>query len=518
MRALAVLALPVVLAASAFGVERAAREDTPERPPIVFVVFDALPGAMLMQPGGGLDRERFPGFAELAGDATWYRNATTVHDSTIKSIPAMLDGRWPSNQRQPTLADHRRNLFTLLRSRYSVWADEQGTQLCPESLCVSEARTRLLYLLHGRREQRFAAALATISSRADDERPQLFFIHVLLPHEPLRFLPSGKAYEGGADPEPGLDGNESFDNAWLAEQAEQRHLLQLRFTDTLLQRLLARLHATGLYDRSLVVVTADHGITFRRKRTPAEPYRPGQLSWRRDLTRFNAQDVAFVPLFVKRPGQTRGRVDDGWVRTVDILPTILRVAHVKAPPGLAGRPLGPGRPRPATLGALTNRRGPIVLDPVSLERRRSATIQRRARMFGTGGDVARLFRIGPHRELLGRAVSGLRVLAPGRLRARLWGARRFLAVDPAGRHVPSNVIGWLRGGDPAGRVIAVSVNGRIAATSESFRPIGSTGMNISALLPETAFRAGRNEVRLFEVAGWRGGGVALRPVPASVRR
>ncbi len=117
-------AILAVAALAGAGLAVAAhKRDKPERPPIVFVVFDALPSPMLMKPGGGLDAERYPGFAELARDATWYRNATTVHDSTVKSIPAMLDGRWPSNLRRPLVGDHPVNLFTLLRDRYRIWAD-----------------------------------------------------------------------------------------------------------------------------------------------------------------------------------------------------------------------------------------------------------------------------------------------------------------------------------------------------------------------------------------------------------
>jgi hypothetical protein len=480
------------------GIAVAKLHASPTKPPIVFVVFDALPESMLMQPGGQIDAKRFPGFAELASQSTWYRNATTVHDSTIKSIPAMLDGRWPSNVRRPLAADHPVNLFTLLRPSYRIWADEEGTQLCPRSVC-KEKRARLLYLLHGRREQRFEAALSQLGAASDDKRPQLWFAHVLLPHEPLRFLPSGRVYEGGADPEAGLDGNESFDNAFLTHQAEQRHLLQLMYTDLLARRLLARLRETGLYDKALVIITADHGMSFRVKSSPADPYRPGQIGWRRDMTRRNAHDVAFVPLFVKQPGQEDGKVDDGWVRTLDILPTILHGARVKhVPRAVAGRVLGPGRERPETLQALTNRHGLLEVDPATLLRRRAATIAERARRFGTGADVDRLFRIGANAELIGasaRSIGGLR-----RLKARLWGERRFLDVDPNGHNVPSNVIGWLDGRVPAGRDLAVAVNGRIAAVGQSLRPIGSRGMELSLLVPESAFRQGANDVRVYEVA------------------
>ena len=136
--------------------------------------------------------------------------------------------------------------FTLLRRDYRIWADEEGTQLCPRTVC-RQKRARLLYLLHGRREQRFAAALSQIGASSKDKRPPLWFLHVLLPHEPLRFLPSGKVYEGPADPEPGLDGNESFDNGFLAQQAEQRHLLQLEYTDTLVRKLRGKI---TIWDRA----------------------------------------------------------------------------------------------------------------------------------------------------------------------------------------------------------------------------------------------------------------------------
>jgi hypothetical protein len=492
-----IAALAAVLALAGAGLAVAKLRSKPAKPPIVFIVFDALPEPMLMKPGGELDGERFPGFAELARHSTWYRNATTVHDSTVKSIPAMLDGRWPSNLRRPLVGDPPVNLFTLLRGSYRIWADEQGTQLCPRTVC-RQKRARLLYLLHGRREQRFAAALSQIGAPSGDERPPLWFVHVLLPHEPLRFLPSGKVYEGGSDPEPGLDGNESFDNEFLTHQAEQRHLLQLEYTDKLVKRLIERLRETGLWDKALVVVTADHGITFRVKSSPAEPYRVGQIGWRRDMTAQNAQDVAFVPLFVKKPGQDEGTIDDGWVRTLDILPTILREARVKKiPRAVAGRALGERRAAPEELQVLTNRAGLLELDPATLVQRRAATIEERAARFGTGAGVDRLFAIGADAGLIGRRAGSIHGLHP--LKARLWGARRFLDVDLRGRRVPSNVIGWFDEPVKPGQRLALALNGRVAAVGRSFKPMGGLRLRFSLLVPESAFRQGRNDVRVYEL-------------------
>ena len=45
------------------------------RAPIVMVMLDELPTDTLVDRNGELDDERFPGFGELAADATWFKNA-----------------------------------------------------------------------------------------------------------------------------------------------------------------------------------------------------------------------------------------------------------------------------------------------------------------------------------------------------------------------------------------------------------------------------------------------------------
>jgi hypothetical protein len=67
--------------------------------------------------------------------------------------------------------------------------------------------------------------------------------------------------------------------------------------------------------------------------------------------------------------------------------------------------------------------------------------------------------------------------------------------------VPADVIGWLGGRSSADRKLAVAVNGRIVAVGKSFRPMGKLGLEFSLLVPESAFRDGFNDVRLYEVRG-----------------
>ena len=84
-----------------------------ERSPLVVVLFDELATSSLMDGEGRIDGRRFPAFAELAREATWYRNATTVADHTDDAVPAILTGRRPDPTLDPLASDYPENLFTL---------------------------------------------------------------------------------------------------------------------------------------------------------------------------------------------------------------------------------------------------------------------------------------------------------------------------------------------------------------------------------------------------------------------
>src|SRR4029453_5057607 len=62
----------------------------------------------------------------------------------------------------------------------------------------------------------------------------------------------------------------------------------------------------------------------------------------------NAPEVSWVPLFIKQPGQTVGRVDDRNWQHVDLVPTAAATAGGSVPWKVDGvSALGPARPDPA---------------------------------------------------------------------------------------------------------------------------------------------------------------------------
>lgn len=104
--------------------------------PIVFIVFDEFNSAVLLNEKGEIDNTRYPNFSSLASDALWFPNATSVHNQTLRVMPAILTGKHPSSIDQlPNLTSHPQNLFTLLEGTYSVNAFEPLTSLCPKSVC-----------------------------------------------------------------------------------------------------------------------------------------------------------------------------------------------------------------------------------------------------------------------------------------------------------------------------------------------------------------------------------------------
>ena len=472
---------------------------------IVMVVFDELPLTSLMEPGGRIDSARYPAFAGLAGDGTWYRGATAVHDSTALAVPAMLDGRYPRPGLESDVYSHPANLFTLLAHDYELHVSEEATGLCPTSLCVPTPGTTASHLSRGKpgRFHRFVRGIRATP------RPALWFKHVLLPHVPWQYYPSGRSYRRFApEPIPGLNGPEGFGVPWLVKVSYQRHLLQLGMADRLLGELVARLRRERLYRDALVVVVADHGIGFHPELE------------RRTVRPRNIQDLAPVPLIVKLPGARSGRVVDRHVETIDVLPTLLELAGEPVPEQVDGRSLF--EPAAAQTSEVTVYHrvgtelntigGHYSFDPAAVARRRAAAVLRKTAWFGSGGgrNPEALYRIGPHTELIGRGAAGLPRRAAGSPHATIDQAVDLEAVDPRSRFIPGQITGTIEHGHTGGgRAIAIAVNGRIAATSRTFSLDGSAAEQFEAIVPESAFESGSNDVQLFEIVK-RAGIVSLR--------
>ncbi len=473
--------------------------------PVVFLVFDEFPTASLLDGTGGIDPKVFPNFERLASMSTWYRNNTTVAATTGRAVPAILSGRIPAGHPvAPVVSQYPQNLFTLLGPGYTFHVDEPLTALCPPRLCVGSAGGGVRHLVRpsvhlwmdrfhragpavdvmigadqADRGPRFEDFTRDIAATAG---PRLDFVHAILPHVPWDLLPSGRTYDEGTD-----NGISPYTYVWVdpevARVGRERHLLQLQYTDHLLGEVLDRLQARGALDRSLLVVTADHGVAF-------DDMQPLRATTPQNLT-----EIAWSPLFIKSPGQTAGRVDDRNAESVDILPTVADIVGVDLTAPVDGRSLrGPDRK--------TSTKYLVPFDQNQVKTDADGRIE----IHGTqrfhdlltrapgyrGSDALAPLRTGAYPDVVGRPADTLGSGAPVTGRVRL--DERTLEYDPQSGRVPTMVRADVRVG--ADSTVALVVNGIVTGT---YTPAEDHRARFA--VSESLLHPGRNELSILAIDG-----------------
>lgn len=493
--------------------------------PIVMLVFDEFPVASLIDPEGDLRVDRFPNFARLAGDATWYRNAVTVEQQTEHSVPAMLTGVVPDQSKTPFAGQYPDNLFTALQDSYDLEVLETITQLCPRSLCegIGTSETPILrdvgvvaghvllpagltanlpqidrgwgdfgaatsdFDVVAAFRQNFEAdprkPIATLIEdigEDDADRPTLHFLHAVVPHHPWQFLPDGRRYPLTVERAPGSDSPGWGPDGFLVAQALQRHLLQVGYVDHALGQILDALEEAGTYDDAMIVLVADHGIAVR----PNVPHQ-------RQISNDTIGEVAAIPLFVKLPGQTEGAIDDRRALTVDIVPTIADVIDADLSWETDGVSLmgpDPGRTESTTVG-------PFSEATYGADGDEKLAVAARIEDLFPGGDPWKLTP-GVGADLLGTEVDPESLDSVG-LTARLDRPLFYTVVDTTGDVIPARLTGTLIGDVSGDEVIAVSVNGTIGAITRSY--IEDDQPSFQAMIPPELFDDGENDIAFFLV-------------------
>ena len=496
-------------------------------PPLVLVIFDELPTNSLLNGDGAIDAERYPNFGALAAAAYWFRNAATVAYSTTEAVPAILSGRYiPSENAVPSLRHYPVNLFTSLARYYRIFASIRFQRLCPPRACEQNAAiatddVRLLVSdlslvwLHIVLPETITETLPPVVgewaefgrspetpkpgirrgregwwtqflSAIDRQPARMHVIHLVLPHMPFEYAPTGRRYRAPDFQTTRVAGSVLFEKASpaLADTIHQRHLAQVAYADRLVGDLLARLHTTGTYDDALVIITSDHGASHREGRRRRDP-RPSQQ---------NLSDILHVPLFIKLPGQKQGEVVDRIVETVDILPTILDVVGARTTHHFDGRSLvgrqDSGRDSVYLRGgtnAKPRRLGDLTAD-------RAASLERKERRFGRG-DLRGLYAPYNARHLLGTPASSAGLKPAANVRVTVDNPSQYESVARERDPIPVYVSGVLETSRTDPLNVVVVVNGLVAAIAQSYHARG--GHMYGTLIPETMLRDGKNTVTAF---------------------
>ncbi|MBK5306168.1 MAG: sulfatase-like hydrolase/transferase [Frankiaceae bacterium] len=509
-------------------------------PPIVMVLLDELPLVSLLDSAGQVDERVYPNFARLAGTSHWFRNATGIGSFTSYAVPGMLSGRYPEEKLVPSYVDHPDNLFSFLAPDYRIRAFETITQLCDPARCdntdpaggdgglrgllgqtwqvartlatpydddspasdqfaetsagtVTTTKTSADTLtapkwktLKANQPERFQRFIAGLRPR---DKPTLNFLHLLLPHHPWRYLPSGATH-----PDKLLGGRKGgwANQAWPMAVNRQAQLLQLAYTDRLLGEVIDRLEKQGIWDDALVVVTADHG----------EGFLPGGAGRKLTDRPESQAQVAWVPMFMKEPGQSEGTTSDANWEHVDLLPTLADALGRELPFKVDGiSQLSGSRERSEKYWYNWPGRRSVFPESPAFQLVQQGVTD--TFVDGSAGQAG-LYTVGSRPDWIGKPVSGLTSLgadvdgAPSPMTASVSDELDFDAVDPASGSVPSLVTGTLQRSAGRGPVV-IAVNGLVGAVSEIYPEAGKP--SFAGLVNDALFRAGDNDLALYEIVG-----------------
>ena len=165
-------------------------------------------------------------------------------------------------------------------------------------------------------------------------------IHYMDPHDPYFEIPyNGKAVARVDTPNPAPE---------RAEELRKLYATNIEYMDGFLAKVFAQLEAEGLYDDSIIVLTADHGEEFHE-----------HGGWWHGTTLYDEQ--IHVPLIVKLPGnRNAGARDKSFARSVDIVPSILAAVGVPVPKAVQGRDLFGATAAPTAVYAEEDHEGNVL--------------------------------------------------------------------------------------------------------------------------------------------------------------
>lgn len=509
--------------------------------PVVLVVFDEFNITALLDEAGRIDPVRFPNFAALAAESWWFQNAVAASVWTERAVPAILTGLQPQPEvpLTPTATDHPQNLFTMLGKHYGLNVFESVTTLCPDTLCrvkgdavasrryaavFADVAMIYLHLITPPQIERKLPSLdaqwagfggALIGGEAITEyavgsgpeppvresnnrdshltyflsqikehvNPGLHFFHVLLPHVTYEYLASGHQYSSERKPFP-----EGFIEVreWIGEDpliltAYHRYLQQIGYLDRFLGQLREILEESRLYDNALIILTADHGVSFQP-----------ELS-RRRVQNGNERDILKVPMIVKLPGQREGRISERLVSGLDVLPTISDVLGVGGGWKMDGRSMLSDE-EPSRTEIEIPGEGRFTVKALEGFSRLKWQVEH----FGMHTSLDRLVPKGPYPALIGRALADLRVGQSSALRFYSEDVKFLEHVNPESGFLPALFRAHILEADDSNLPIAIGLNGQIWVTTITSEWDDKQNY-FSVLLPPAAFKEGKNMVEVYQI-------------------
>jgi hypothetical protein len=323
--------------------------------------------------------------------------------------------------------------------------------------------------------------------------PGFYYLHLVLPHLPFEYSEGGKMDSARYRVPYANVQNRSGLNRWGSETlntiAQQSHLIQLAFVDMMFGKIMDKLEAENLFDDSLLIVTADHGVSFFWDDEKL-PLADAKAIWNFELDQ--------IPLLIKKPNQVDSIVSDTPVESIDIAPTIAEAVGRNLPWEADGKSI--------LHAAAPSEHESRAHDDLAFAPDRFILSQK-SKTFGSHS-LESVYNIGPHKEIVGRSIAefehGVSELA-GVLR------RRQEEVELESPLLPTYVVGSARSVARKKRAIAIVINEKIRGTVEVL--FDEEEEDFLVRIPPQSWRPGRNDISLYEIArGENGDAISLSKV------
>jgi len=311
------------------------REDRPRL--VVLVSIDTLRADHLGL--YGYERPTSPSLDALALESAVFEEATSSSPWTLPAHATLLTGLYPSRHGLTSHARYLSSDLTTLaqlfsQAGYRTAAVVNSHNLGPE-FGLDRGFQQYSYV-EERVERREPSSEITDQGlewiEDAGKSPLFLFLHYYDVHSDYASLPGYESeflrpYEGIADGSTAQlaayrEGKVSLSPA-DAPNLIDRYDAGIRQMDAEIGRILDFLRERGFWERTLFVVTSDHGEEFFEHGGVLH----GQTQY---------QEVLRVPLLVKGPGVPQGRRVRAPVSLVDVAPTVLTRAGIAVPEGLDG--------------------------------------------------------------------------------------------------------------------------------------------------------------------------------------
>jgi hypothetical protein len=308
---------------------------------VLVLVFDEVSLSALLDPSGLIDRQAFPSFHRFSGESVWFREAMSNYGVTGWSFASFLTGAPTDGTLEDINVLPRPTLLSVLANQgYAAtffsraFGCSAGPVDCPHYFAGGRVETvrrlvtattsvyvppSMLNLLAPRvsAHPKFVESrmLADLAAQPLAQPGSVTLFHMLIAHSP---------YVLTADGDPVSTRDFGFRATANGEATLDRYRQQLQYLDRQFGAFLDGLDASGNRDKTVVVVTSDHGQCWTTECM-------GRLN-----VNMVEPSLVRIPMMIRAPNLTPG-IRDVDYQHLDLLPTVLDVLGIEAPQGIEGR-------------------------------------------------------------------------------------------------------------------------------------------------------------------------------------